>query len=107
MTSLEDDPDYAAPTMLFSGESITVGHGLPWEDTYPAIVGKAFGLQVVDPRRPRLRERSSVRPTRRPARALQERHRVVSIFPSPMLVRMREKRSPAPRVPHRQRALRW
>lgn len=93
-SSVEDDPDYAAPTLLFSGESITVGHGLPWEDTYPAIVGKAFGLQVVD-----LgvhgygSDQAFVRLADRLAR-FKNVIAVVSIFHPPMLVRMRENDHP-------------
>ena len=34
--------------MIFVGESITVGHGLAWDETYPALVGKALDLQVVN-----------------------------------------------------------
>jgi len=45
---IDDEPDVNAPTILFVGESITAGHGLQWEETYPALVGKALGVQVVD-----------------------------------------------------------
>jgi hypothetical protein len=41
-------PDLEAPTLLFTGESITVGHGLTWGETYPALVGSALDLQVVN-----------------------------------------------------------
>jgi hypothetical protein len=41
-------PDRDRPTLLFVGESVTVGHGLKWEETYPALVGKALDLQVVN-----------------------------------------------------------
>jgi hypothetical protein len=40
--------DLSAPSILFVGESTTAGHGLPWDETYPAQVGKALGLQVVN-----------------------------------------------------------
>jgi|HubBroStandDraft_1064217.scaffolds.fasta_scaffold27597_3 hypothetical protein len=46
--SVEDVPDRSLPTILFTGESITVGHGLAWDETFPAIVGQALGLQVVN-----------------------------------------------------------
>src|SRR5262249_3337372 len=36
------------PSILFVGESITAGHGLEYDETYPAIVGEALGLQVVN-----------------------------------------------------------
>lgn len=41
-------PDLSRPTLLFVGESVTVGHGLTWDETYPAVVGKALDLQVVN-----------------------------------------------------------
>jgi hypothetical protein len=43
-----DLPDPDSPTVLFVGESITFGLGLLWDETYPAIVGKRLGLQVVN-----------------------------------------------------------
>jgi hypothetical protein len=43
-----DLPDPARPTILFVGESVTAGHGLAWDETFPAIVGAALGVQVVD-----------------------------------------------------------
>jgi hypothetical protein len=46
--STGDLPDPGKPSLLFVGESITVGHGLEWDESYPAIVGEALGLQVVD-----------------------------------------------------------
>ena len=45
--SVGEVPDPARPSILFVGESITVGHGLPWEESLPAIVGEAMNLQVV------------------------------------------------------------
>ena len=41
-------PDHSKPSILFVGESLTAGHGLPWEETYPALVGDALGMQVVN-----------------------------------------------------------
>jgi hypothetical protein len=41
-------PDHSKPSILFVGESLTAGHGLPWDETYPAIVGDALGMQVVN-----------------------------------------------------------
>lgn len=41
-------PDPARPTILFAGESIVAGHGLAWDETLPAIVGDALGVQAVD-----------------------------------------------------------
>jgi hypothetical protein len=40
--------DPRAPTLIFAGESITAGHGLTWDESYPALVGRALDLQVVD-----------------------------------------------------------
>ena len=45
---VEAVPDRSAPSILFVGESVTAGHGLPWEQTYPALVGSDLGLQVVN-----------------------------------------------------------
>lgn len=46
--SVDALPDHAKPSILFVGESLTAGHGLPWGETYPALVGDALGLQVVN-----------------------------------------------------------
>ncbi len=46
--TIDDLPDLSRPSILFVGESITSGHGLQWDETYPAIVGEALGLQVVN-----------------------------------------------------------
>jgi hypothetical protein len=46
--SVDDLPDPTLPSILFVGESITSGHGVEWEESYPAIVGEALKLQVVD-----------------------------------------------------------
>ena len=37
--------DYAAPTILFAGESIMGGHGLTYDETIPAQAGARLGLQ--------------------------------------------------------------
>jgi hypothetical protein len=41
----EDDE---APTLLVTGESIAVGHGLVWQDTFAAQAAARMGLQVVN-----------------------------------------------------------
>src|SRR5207302_3750037 len=46
--AIDDAPDPARPTLLFVGESITAGHAVRWEDTFPSIVGESLGLQVVN-----------------------------------------------------------
>ncbi len=46
--SVNDTPDPSLPTLLIAGESISAGHGLPWNQTFPAILGEALGIQVVD-----------------------------------------------------------
>ncbi len=46
--TIDDLPDPDPPTVIFAGESITAGHGLPFDATYPALVGADLGLQVVD-----------------------------------------------------------
>jgi hypothetical protein len=43
--SLGDRVDFAKPTILFAGESILFGYGLPWRDTVPARVEAMTGLQ--------------------------------------------------------------
>jgi len=40
--------DWTAPTFVVSGESIAMGQGLDWADTFGAQIGKALGLQVVN-----------------------------------------------------------
>lgn len=37
-----------APTLLVAGESIAVGHGLQWKETFAAQAGARLGLQVVN-----------------------------------------------------------
>jgi hypothetical protein len=41
-------PDFAAPTIVFAGESITLGYGLEWPETIPAQVQATTGVQAVD-----------------------------------------------------------
>jgi hypothetical protein len=41
-------PDFARPTILFAGESITLGYGLEWPETFPARVAALTGAQVVN-----------------------------------------------------------
>jgi len=45
-TDFVEDP--AAPTLLVTGESIAVGHGLEWKDTFAAQAGARLGLQIVN-----------------------------------------------------------
>jgi hypothetical protein len=44
----EDVPDFDAPTILFPGESITVGLGLEYDETYVAMVEKDLGIQSIN-----------------------------------------------------------
>jgi hypothetical protein len=46
--SSSDRPDPSLPTVLFAGESIAFGYGLPFEETFPRLVGSALGLQAVN-----------------------------------------------------------
>jgi hypothetical protein len=41
-------PDPATPAVLFAGESVTLGWGVAYEKTYPAIVGAAMGVQAIN-----------------------------------------------------------
>ncbi|MBV9931477.1 MAG: hypothetical protein JO013_11105 [Alphaproteobacteria bacterium] len=41
-------PDFAAPTIVFAGESITLGYGLEWAETVPAQVQAMTGVQAVN-----------------------------------------------------------
>jgi hypothetical protein len=45
-TSSVADP--SLPTVLFTGESIALGLGVDYEHGYPALVGRALGVQSVD-----------------------------------------------------------
>jgi len=42
----KEDP--LAPTILVTGESVAMGHGLPWPETFAARLGDRMGVQVVD-----------------------------------------------------------
>ncbi len=46
--SMDDLPDPRLPTLLFVGESVVAGHGLAWDESFPAIVGEALHLQVLN-----------------------------------------------------------
>jgi hypothetical protein len=41
-------PDHDRPTVLFVGESVSAGQGLFYEETFPALVGAALGVQEVN-----------------------------------------------------------
>jgi hypothetical protein len=41
-------PDPELPSLVVAGESIAFGHGLAYEDTFAALVGKHLGLQVIN-----------------------------------------------------------
>lgn len=41
-------PDPERPSVVVAGESIAFGLGVPWDQTFPAILGEDLGLQVVD-----------------------------------------------------------
>jgi hypothetical protein len=40
--------DSRAPTVVFTGESIALGWGVPYERAFPFLVGRALGVQAVD-----------------------------------------------------------
>ena len=40
--------DTQAPTLVIAGESIALGHGLAWKDTFAALAGARLGLQVIN-----------------------------------------------------------
>ena len=44
----DDEPDPALPTILFTGESIALGFGLEYAETYPALIAKRRGIQCVN-----------------------------------------------------------
>jgi hypothetical protein len=44
----DDAPDPARPTILFTGESIALGLGLNYAETYPALVAARRGVQCVN-----------------------------------------------------------
>jgi hypothetical protein len=41
-------PDPARPAILFAGESIAFGYGLPWEETFPFLVARDLGVEPVN-----------------------------------------------------------
>ena len=43
-----DRPDPGRPTVLFAGESIAFGYGLPYDETFPRLVGRDLGVQAVN-----------------------------------------------------------
>jgi hypothetical protein len=43
--SLDEPVDFDRPTILFAGESIMFGEGLAWDESVPAEVGAATGVQ--------------------------------------------------------------
>ncbi len=45
VATLDAPVDLQRPTILFAGESVMVGEGLKWEETIPAQVGAALGMQ--------------------------------------------------------------
>ena len=45
VATLDATVDFQRPTILFAGESVMVGEGLTWEETIPAQVGAALGMQ--------------------------------------------------------------
>src|SRR5262249_17732917 len=44
----QDEPDPAAPTILFTGESIALGFGLEYAETFPALIASRRGVQCVN-----------------------------------------------------------
>jgi hypothetical protein len=46
--SAAEPTDFTKPAILFSGESITLGLGIPYDDTYVAQVARATGLEGVN-----------------------------------------------------------
>lgn len=48
VASLDASVDLDRPTILFTGESVMVGEGLNWEETIPARVGAALGIQTAN-----------------------------------------------------------
>jgi len=47
-TSMTTVADPSAPTVLFTGESMALGWGVAYERSYPVLVGRALGVEVVD-----------------------------------------------------------
>jgi hypothetical protein len=48
VASLDAPVDLERPSILFTGESLMVGEGLNWEETIPARVGAALGIQTAN-----------------------------------------------------------
>jgi hypothetical protein len=46
--SVDQVTDFAAPTVLFTGESVAIGWGVPYEQSFPALVAAALQVQVVN-----------------------------------------------------------
>ena len=46
--TLDSPVDPARPTVLFTGESVASGFGLPYDETYPAMVAARLGVQAVN-----------------------------------------------------------
>ncbi len=44
----DDEPDPERPTILFTGESIALGFGLDYAETYPALIAERRGVQSVN-----------------------------------------------------------
>jgi len=44
----EDEPDPTLPTILFTGESIALGFGLQYTETFPALIAARRGVQCVN-----------------------------------------------------------
>ena len=48
VASISDRPDPTRPTVLFAGESIVFGYGLPYEETFPFLVGRDLAVEAVN-----------------------------------------------------------
>jgi len=48
VASISDRPDPARSTVLFAGESIVFGYGLPYEETFPFLVGRDLPVEAVN-----------------------------------------------------------
>src|SRR5215831_1222981 len=46
--STDEPVDLDRPTMIFVGESVMFGEGLAWDETIPARVGSAMGIQTAN-----------------------------------------------------------
>jgi hypothetical protein len=45
---IDDRPDAERPTILFAGESVTLGMGIAYEESFPTLVGAELGVQAVN-----------------------------------------------------------